>query len=327
MKREQMMERLNDLDVGERLPVWVISYQRPGTAPLLNMMKTWGTAGDVNVLVRDSQLKAYEAAYPELRIHSLPDEEINSCGGARWGAAMLAYDLGQDTIIQMDDDVLKLDFLYEGHIGSGPNAGTECSRLTSMKDRKEMPDLDERILAGFSAVAARVLEDHPEAMLGGMIKRHMSFSEKNHRTMYVLNGGVTPRQVMVYAIDRMLAHGVYMPPEFYVHGEDIGMNAKVLAEGGACWATPSFAYDHWPEAINIHESTIRSVETAAAMHAEEWDNLQSYPIKDYLRSKRSLVDGSPTWNDVAWAKYARLTGRPPVRVEWEGVEGDPLDLI
>ncbi len=321
-----MMGWLAGLDPADRLPLWVISYKRPGTAPFLNRAAQWATAGDVNVLVRDSQLEAYEAAYPTLHIHSLPDDMIPNCGSARWAASQLAYADGDEAALLFDDDVLTLNFLFESAIGKGANAGKECSRNSNKDDLAVLPDLDERILAGMSWVARQAFADHPRAVLGGNIKRHMNFSEKNHSTMYLLNGGVTPRQAMVYNMARMNEFGIKMNLDLFgVHGEDIGMNAEVLAAGADCFAMPSFAYDHWPEAINISESTIRNADNAAALHAQEWENLQTYPVKDYLRVKRNIIDGSFEWADINWVQAAKVRGRPTVRAPWD--LGDHESLI
>lgn len=318
MNREDMQDWIGDLNPVDRYPLWVISYNRPGTAPFLNRAHEWATAGDVNVLVRSSQMEMYREAYPKFRIHHRADDMIPNCGSARWQASQIALEEGFEAALLFDDDVLSLNFLFESAIMSGKNAGTECSRNSNNEDRALFPDLDERILAGMSKVAGDVFENHQMAMLGGLIKRHMNFSAKNHATKYVINGGVTPRQAMVYNMARMDKHNVEMDTDLFgVHGEDLGMNAAVLAADGDCFAIPSFAYDHWPEEVNIHESTIRNAGNAARLHRQEWESLQHYPIKDYLRTKTSIIDGSYEWGDVDWKKAAKVRGRSTIHVPWE----------
>ena len=324
MKRDEMLDYLGGLSTGELLPIWVISHTRAGDAPFLDRAKAWATSGNVNVLVGESQYPDYALAYPELTVHWLPDEVAAvGVGRARWAAANLAYELGQDTIIMMDDDVLKLDFLFEGHIHRGPNAGAESSRASTTSDHAMLPDLWERILTGFSDVAQDVLRDEPRAMMGGMIKRHMSFSPNNHRTEYQINSGVTPRQVMVWAVGRMLGAGVDMDPRFYRHGDDIGIIADILAKGGDCWAVPSFAYDHWPESVNIEKSTLRNAGNVRELLLKEHEDLLRYPIAAYLKTKRSVIDDSPEWHDVNWKALAKVRGVEfGRRVEWP--TGDDL---
>lgn len=325
MKREEMREYLLSLDPSDRYPLWIISHKRAGTAPFLNrIQEEWKTAGDVNVLVLESQREVYEKAYPRLNIVSAEDEEVNTVGKARWLSMVRAYYAGADELLVADDDVLSVDFLYESAITKGPNKGKESSRNSNNEDREAIPNFEERIFAAMTDIAEDVFADNKLAMLGGLIKRHMNFAANNHKHKYIINGGVTPRQVMVANINRMREYGIALNLDlFSVHGDDIGMVAEILKAGADCFAIPSFAYDHWPESVNITESTLRNAETAPALHALEYEGLMQYPIKDYMRTKNSVIDGSFEWADVNWQKAAKLRGRPTLRVLWD----DPEDLI
>src|SRR5699024_4525852 len=103
-----MRDWLASLDPADRYPLWIISYNRPGTAPMLDRAATWSSAGDVNVLVRTSQADAYRKAYPALNVVAMPDVTIPNCGSARWTAAQLAYADGSPTALLFDDDVLSM---------------------------------------------------------------------------------------------------------------------------------------------------------------------------------------------------------------------------
>lgn len=317
MNREEMTAHLAGLSTADRYPIWIISYNRAGSAPTLDSISaSWERTDDVNVVVRQSQAAAYRAAYPRLQVHALPDERISNVGRTRWGAAELARALGEDVIIMMDDDVLKLDFLFQSAHRTGKNAGAECSGASNKADRVALPSLDERVVMGFGETARWLFEDEPLAVLGGMNKRHMSFSPKNHRTRYIINGGATPRQVYVWHLERMEEHGVALNVGLFGrHGDDIGLTAEVLAAGLDCFNTPSFVFDHWPEEINIERSTLRNAQNAAGLHAAEWEALQEYPIKDYLRIKRDLI-GNYQWGDVDWVKLAKHRGQPARVVGW-----------
>lgn len=324
MRRHEMHDWLLSLDKGDRAPLWIISYNRPGTAPFLEMARQFERTDDVNVVVRASQWADYERAYPELEIHALPDEQIPSCGAARWGAADLAYSMGQDVVMMFDDDVIRLGYLFERAIQSGPNAGKPASAHDVKADLEVVPDVIERVATAMSAIAEDVFTAHPNAVLGGPVKQHMSFDPKNQATKYLLNGGLTPRQAMVWHLDRMNHAGVRLNlEEFGVHGEDIGLLATLLAAGLDAFALPSLVYDHWPEAVNIERSQIRNAENAAELHAWEWECLQRYPIKDYLRVKTDLL-GRYEWGDVHWQKLHKLRGTQPYREDWPGTTFDQL---
>lgn len=330
MRSEVMLPWLESLDLEQCLPVWTISYGRAGQAPWLDLVsRTFPRPDLVNVLVRQSQLDAYRAAYPAVTVHALPDEDLLGCGTTRWAAAQLARSMGHSAVIMTDDDVLRLDAKVQGAIQRGPNAGKECSTSTS---KPQSDQLSQHMLTAISMVARDVWAEHPEAMLGGLCKRHMSFDVKNHRTKYLLNGGATPRQVTVWHLDRMEAAGVFARRDwwlerFAITGEDIGWTAEVLLNDGDVWVTPSFVFDHWPESVNIQTSTIRSPETAAAQHAHDYESIGLYPahIRDGFKWTRSIIDGSPQWGDVAWRTMGKLRKRPTQAFLWD--EAAVLDSL
>lgn len=301
-------------DVGPRLPVWTFSYNRAGKAPFLETTRTWKDQS-INVVVRESQVDAYAAAYPWATLHPVPD--AGDCVGASRQAA-LDYALleGHELICLVDDDLTNVGWLFQGYFKTGKNVGAPCSRRTS----RLLPDLQERVLAGISGIARTVAEQHPDAVLGGGLKQHGAIGDNLHRTMYMVNKGVTPKQLMTVNTLRLAQAGVRLNTDLFGrHGDDIGLVAEILKAGLQCYAMPSFVFDVWPEEINIGKSVVRNADTARDLHAEEWEALQQYPIRDYLRTKNSIVDGSFEWADVNWQKYAKVTGVQPETVLW------PLD--
>lgn len=313
-----MIEWLRSLNMVDRLPIWIISYSRAGSSPVLNRIQNqFSSVAEINVVVRESQYSDYKAAYPRIHFFGLPDSQVAGCGYARQAAAGTAYAVGYDRVIMMDDDVTNFNPLFYGETKTGPNAGTECSAHWPSIST-EIPGHFEWVLLGFSTVAQEVLDTHPDVLMGGALKQHMCFSPNNHRTKYVVNGGVTPRQMMVWDLDRMTQRGIELDlDKFGITGEDVGWVATVLAANGDTFATPSFVYEHWPESVNIAKSTIRNVDSAAEMHRMNWENFNTYPARDYLKAKRSIIDGSPEWADINWKAAAKHRGRPIERVLWD----------
>lgn len=310
-----MLEFLTGLDKNDRLPIWVISHMRAGSAPTLERMKYWERQDDIHVLVRESQAAEYRRCYPAMTIMTARDTEISNCGSARQMAVDLAL-MFSDRVVMMDDDVLRMQFLYYGEIASGANAGQPCSRRSGQAEMDAVPDLEELVLSGACAVAQEAFAANSRAVIGGLIKQHMSFGAQLHETKYLVNQGVTPRQAMVWDVERMGAFGIRLDlNDFGVHGEDLGWMAAALAADADCFSLPSFTYDHWPEAVNIEKSMIRNAKNATRLHAEEWEALQHYPIKDYLRVKLDLV-GNYEWGDINWQKLNKARGTKPIRVKW-----------
>lgn len=318
MKREEMIDWLKSLRMEDRLPIWVISYSRAGTSPVLNRMQSAFTrVDDINVVVRNSQLIAYQRAYPRLRFIGMQDDRVAGPGYARQAAADAALADGDTRILMMDDDLTNFNPLFRGETKRGPNAGSECSAHWPSVS-SDIPVHFERLMLALGTVGEEVLDAHPDVLMGGALKQHMSFDPKNHRTKYIINGGVTPRQMMVWDVERMDERGVRINLDrFGKHGDDIGLVAEVLAADGDTFATPSFVYEHWPESINITKSTLRNGDTVAEMHALDWNNIQAYPAKNYIRAKRSIIDGSPEWLDINWLSAAKYRGRPIERVTWD----------
>lgn len=328
MKREEIRSWLSGLDLDDRLPLWVISYNRAGKAPLLDALHGGSKTDDINVVVRKSQGDDYRRAYPKFQIYALPDEAIRNVGRARWAAAELAYGLGEDEILMADDDLNSLHFLFERTMVRGKNAGAPCSGHSTKEDEAALDDLPNRVLAGLGAVAREVFAVEPRAVLGSAIRRNMCFAVQNHRTKYLRNGGATPRALAAWNLARMDELGIELNVDLFgEHGDDIGLVAEVLAKGGDCFSMPSFAYGHWAESENIELSVIRTRETAPKLHRDEYAALQTYPIRDYLREKRSILDGSYEWGEVDWRKYGKLTGRPMKRVLWPSDEPSEDDLL
>ena len=320
MRREEMLLYLATLDPAERLPIWAISYKRAGKAPMLERLNRFERTDDVHVVVRSSEAEAYRLAYPRLVIHGIDDDLISTCGAARWMAADLAVAEGSDRGIMLDDDITQLEPLFEGSFKTGPNAGQEKSTHAPTIGEQLRP-IDEYVLMAFGDVAQEVLDREPDTVLGSINRRQMSFDPKNHRTKYVVNLGLKPTTVMVWDFARLAEKGIRLDQEkFGFHGEDIGLTVEALAAGADCFSVPSFVFGHWPESINILKSVIRNADNARELHEIEHEHLMSYPARDYLRVKRSILDGSFEWADINWQKCNALRGRPSKRVLWTGEE-------
>lgn len=319
MLLNEMVEWVKSHDKNDRVPMYVISYNRLD-APTLLKMQHYERTDDIYVVVRESQADAYAQRFPMFQVVPKPDDEINSCGAARWGAYDIARFYGHDEAIMLDDDVLQFRFMYQRAKVQGKNIGELCSGVASATDAEEyfgnLIAMEEASITAFGHLGRQVFAEQPEAVVGGMIKRHMSFALENHRTRYILNGGATPRQAMIWNTARMEQHGIQLNLDhFGVTGEDIGLMATVLQNGLDVFCTPSFAFDHWPEDVNLEKSVIRDASTLSLFMEYEYEILQQYEIKDYLKEK-AIPGSAHGWKDVSWQKLAKLRGVPTQRFHW-----------
>jgi hypothetical protein len=320
MLLEEMVGWVQSRNKNDRVPMYVISYNRLD-APTLLKMQHYERTDDITVVVREEQAVAYRKAFPMLDVVGLPADRIGSCGAARWGAFDVARARGQDEVIMLDDDVLQFRFMYQRAKVQGQNVGELCSGVASTADAENyfgsVPLMEEAALTAFGHLGIQVFDEQSYAVVGGMIKRHMSFAIENHRTRYILNGGATPRQAMIWDIARMERYGIRLNLDhFGVTGEDIGLMATVLQKDLDVFCTPSFAFDHWPEEVNLERSLIRDANTLPLYMDYEYEVLQNYQIgPNYLKEKR--IPGSEHgWKDVSWQKLAKFRGEPTQRFDW-----------
>lgn len=308
-------------DVDSMLPIFVISHDRVDDAVLLHRANDtpWPRPDLVNVVVHKRFAVDYQLRFPNLTIHT--HEEPDGCGRARWAAVRIARELGHKRVIMMDDDIVKMVFKYKSQIKSGPNKGAECSSQSGKAEALNTPGFEQHILAGASVIANEVFDTHPDVIIGGLIKQHMSFRPGNHRERYVINGRVTPRQVMFWDLDRIAERGLSLDQsKFGWTGEDIGNVDQVLGNGYDCFAIPCYTYDHWSEEVNIDRSRVRNRENKREILDLDFANFSTLPIFDLLRFKRDKVTQEYEWSDVNWAKLHKHRGTSMEVVEWDEAE-------
>lgn len=66
---EEMFNTLAHADKGDRLPMWVISYNR-FDASTLTKMSEWERLDDIHIVVRKSQFSEYRRAFPSLQFEN-----------------------------------------------------------------------------------------------------------------------------------------------------------------------------------------------------------------------------------------------------------------
>lgn len=327
MLRDEMFDRLRSADKNDRLPVWVISYNRLD-APTLTRMCEWERLDDVHVVVRESQAAEYRRAFPDLRFEALPDHQINSCGAARWGAYDSARSMGHERAVMLDDDLLQFRPLYQHHFVRGPNAGSACSRVFDKDDVAEfggVSSLEEATVTLMGQTASGVFDEEPKAVIGTAIKRLRSFDNRNHQTRYFLNGGSTPRQWTAWDLVRLEENNIRLNlEEFGIVGEDVGFLATLFQAGLDAFTMTSFAYEYWNQNEGQNrdkegddKSTIRVRGLAGILSEYEYLCLQRYDMGNhYLRVCPKNGD-EYEWGEVDWRAMAKFRGSEMKRVLWD----------
>lgn len=320
MLRDEMFDQLRAVDKNNRVPVWVISYNRYD-APTLSRMADWERLDDVHVVVRETQVAEYRKAFPHLTFEALPDTQINSCGAARWGAYDTAREYGHQRAVMLDDDLLQFRPLYQHHFVRGPNAGAPCSRVADKDDIAAFGGvslLEEATITLMGQVASSVFDEEPNAVIGTAIKRLRSFDNRNHQSRYVLNGGSTPRQWTVWELERLEKHGIRLDlNHFGIVGEDVGFLATLFQAGMDAFTMPSFAFEHWVESVNETKSLIRTADNRAILSEHEYRCLQLYEMGNYYLRVCPKDGDEYEWGEVDWRALARYRGGNIKRVFWD----------
>jgi hypothetical protein len=320
MLRDEMFHHLYRAEKEDRLPVWVISYNRYD-APTLTRMAEWGRLDDVHVVVRESQAAEYRRNFPAMRFEALPDGQINSCGAARWGAYDLAREYGHQRAVMLDDDLLQFRPLYQHHFVRGPNAGMPCSRVFDKEDIAEfggVAALEEATVTMMGLVANMVFDEEPNAVIGTAIKRLRSFDNRNQQTRYLLNGGSTPRQWTAWDLERLEQDDIRLNLEqFGVVGEDVGFLATLFQAGKDAFTMPSFAYEHWVESVNETKSLIRTADNRAILSEHEYTMLQQYEMGNHYLRVCPRGGDEYEWGEVDWRGLNKHRGTKMKRVFWD----------
>lgn len=272
MKRHSM-ENLLEASLQKGLPhIFIPSYNRPKfvSARLFENFDEAALAR-VHVVVRREQEKAYKKANPNLDIIAIPkDYPINGLASTRQFIYEYAVRNRYPMIIDMDDDIKCLTYLFEGVSGSG----SPCSKHSTMKDLEEDPQIPQKILSLASIIARQVFKNHPNVYLGNIRRQRMSQQVDNSKLKYIIDSGPTPRQVTFVNVKGLYRAKIDRDMIFDKHGDDIGFCAVILAKGGHCFNIPCLAYDYISEKC---DSVIRTLETEKALHKYEWDMLQNTP--------------------------------------------------
>lgn len=308
-----MKKRLDHLDISELPHIFVPSYMRPNFVTAV-MFKDFSPEAlkKVHIVVRQEQYEEYRAANPHLHILPIPREyPIGGLASTRQFIFEYAVEHRYSTIIDMDDDIKNIAYMYDGASGTG----TPCSKHTIKIDREEDPLIQQKVLTMAGHIARIIFKTHPDVMLGNIRRQRLSQNVDNSKLMYIINRGPTPRQVTLLNV-----RGLYKADinrdinRFDRHGDDIGFCAVILACGKSLFNIPCLTYDYVSEKC---DSVIRTPETEKELHAYEYRMLQKYPIKDYLRTTFRDEEGAYMWGDVDFTKYRKLTGADGTKRYWK----------
>lgn len=280
------------------LPLLMPSYNRPNPPLARLASRMLRDEYPWHVFVRRSQVRDYvDAGTPRGHIIPMPDAQVPNLGRTRDYMLRWAYREGISQVFDWDDDVFRVGRkLPEGF-------KKESSRATgNLNPWFDTPGY----FIEASRVAREVFELYPGTVVGSIQNQRWCKS----LTVQV-QCGKTPRRTKILNVDRLVENHLFCPPQFRVHGEDIGNTMMYLEYGWEVFTICNLTYDFIPESDPDLPSTLRDrdEERNKAIHAAEYASLQALDSFAYLRVNKAYADGTYMYGDVDWRKFRKHTGQ------------------
>lgn len=319
MKKSRMFELLNDTTTKDLLYTFVPSYNRPCFAFGQKLLPdfTKEALQKIFIVVREEQANTYYKENKQLiekglEFIEIPKGTVTGLGTTRQFILDYAIKNRLPYIMDMDDDVLRLEALFTGRSGKGEL----CSKHTIKEDRKKDPLLPQKVLQLTGRISREVFKEHPDVLLGNIRQQRFSQQYNYAMTKYWINKCTTPRQTKILNIKGIKRAGIKMPDVFDLHGEDMGFAAEVLQNGYNCFNIPCLCYD----VVNCYvDSVVRDphdLEKNRWLHKLEYDGLMEMEVKNYLKERVHYPDGQYMFGDVDWQKYHKYHGTKPIIEKW-----------
>ena len=287
------------------MPICIPSYmryERKSNKTLTSLIEKCDEEIQKNtyVFVRREQAEQYKESFPSVNIISLP--EINGLALATTRQYMqdfVAYELKQPYCVDMDDDINDLKFVYH-----------ENGKDHLSKSGEVNPSLIFRLAFEFSRMAF----EKNGCVFGNIHRVRFANTFPASQMAYVVNRGATPRQVTFVNVKELTRIGVKRNPAFNVNGDDVGFIAEISKYGKDFFQIPSLAYSFVDDSTN---SVIRNSKNIKAKSAYTYNQLQNYPMKNFLRSTITFDDGSFKFGDIDYSAYCKIYNRPSGKVSIE----------
>lgn len=286
-------------------PIYIPTYTRAGTAPLLNLLSRSGKAVQrrVTAVVRQEERDAYADAYPWLKLILVKRPGL---GPARTRALTHAKQVGHTRIVMMDDDIKHVSLLERV---ARPGQTDHTRRHSTGVSGLPEPGLLVRSLGVACRLADGLFSVQPSAVYGAA--RNALFSgDVDTAIGATVNKGTFPASVMFYDVTRMT--NFELPKRFHMHGEDVAFAMDVMARGQQWFTLPVVAFDQ----DGVIETTIPLDPTDAEARRVDIDNAAiDYPtIHPFLRESMKNKAGGVMRVGVFWVRWYKATGTEPIQV-------------
>ena len=301
MRHNEFRALLNDTSVKDMPMVFIPSYNRPKIVIADKVLShfTEEALEKVFIVVREEQYEDYYKANPHLQFVQIPHGTVDGVGSTRQFIMDYAIKKRYPVIMDMDDDVKYLQYLFTKE----NKDGVLVSFHTGVRHWKRDPLIPQKVLQMTGFLARECFEKYPQVLLGNIRKQRFSNHRDFSETKYFINKGPTPRCTKILNMKGIHKAKIRMPDEFNLHGDDIGFAAEVLQNGYSCFNIPCLCYDYVDDQVASVVRDPRNPDKNRWLHKLEYDALQQMEIKHYLRETFKFPDGQYKFGDIDWRKY------------------------
>ena len=314
MNRKQMIRQLLDTTVQDMPYILVPSYNRPDFLFAKNILSRLNKEAlkKVFIFVREEQYKSYKRENPDLQYELIPKGAVDGVGSTRNFLLEYAIDNRLPVVMDMDDDVKYLQFIFNVQ----KPTGEIVSNHSGVRDWEKHPEIPQLVLQLTGKISREVFREHPEVMLGNIRKQRFSNHQDCGEIKYMINKGPTPRQTKILNVKGCKKHNLRVPDEFNLHGDDIGFAAEVLQQGFSCFNIPCLCYDYMDDQVDSVVRDPHNPDKNRWLHKLEYDALNNMEIQHYLRETFKFDDGQYKFGDINWQKYHKLHKSSHIIERW-----------
>lgn len=311
-----MIRELRNTSVKDMPYILVPSYNRPDFLFARNILSRMDSDGlhKVIIFVREEQYKDYKRINPGLQYELIPKGAVDGVGSTRNFLLEYAIKNRLPVVMDMDDDVKYLQFIFNTDRGEGD----VVSNHSGVKDWQKHPEIPQLVLQLTGKIAREVFKAHPNVALGNIRKQRFSNHRECGETKYMINKGPTPRQTKILNVKCCKKNNLWVPDEFNLHGDDIGFAAEVLQQGFDCFNIPCLCYDYMDDQVDSVVRDPHNPDKNRWLHKLEYDALKEMEIgkKDYLRETFKFDDGQYKFGDINWQRYHKVHHSQPIIERW-----------
>lgn len=286
---------------GWLFPIYVPSYSRAGSAPLLQMLNSAREVVQkkVTIVVRPDEKVAYRLAYPWATVIT---ESQPGIGPARMRALIHAQARGHENIVMLDDDIIHVSLLEQGVHNGKEHTRRYSSRVSAIPE----PILLTLSLA-VGCQLSRAVFSQDQLVSYGAARNALFSGDVDTSEGATVNKGSFPACVMFINVRRFKMR--HMPTPYHFHGEDLAMFLDNTERGYYSFTLPGVAYDQHGSIETTIPLDVQ--DEVGRPHLET--TAEDYPyVHPFLRVSMRNKRGGVMRIGVNWARWYAATDSAPI---------------